>query len=94
MSDDGQAHRDEALERLLSGTPDPANWFAEFIEQRTTAAAAHVAGCHDDRCAFCYGPTGDPDVDTVIGDDEQDRDTADEQENDEQMAREMWSPGE
>ncbi len=52
----------------LSHIPNTGPGFADFIESRTTAAAEHVAGCHDERCDFCHG------------DDEPDRDTSDENE--------------
>jgi hypothetical protein len=44
----------------LSHVPNVGPWFAEFIEQRTTAAAEHVAGCHDERCEFCHGGDSTP----------------------------------
>jgi hypothetical protein len=93
----------------LSHVPNVGPWFAEFIEQRTTAAAAHVAGCHDDRCQFCHGgdavPLGlvehvsrqeFPDLSITAPadelDDEPDRDTADELEGADELARETWHP--
>ena len=39
----------------LDHVPADGPGFAEFIEERTTQAANHVARCHDERCEFCHG---------------------------------------
>jgi hypothetical protein len=52
----------------LTHVPNVGPWFAEFIEQRTTAAAEHVAGCHDERCQFCHGDEPEPTYTVVIYD--------------------------